>query len=127
MVQMIAAEARDIQIGPAVVVVISDSSAHSVTFSLQAGPLRDVNERAMSGVAIEAIPIAWVCFIRRFTPRHRIDQTRTVDEEQVEFSVTIVVQPCHSGAHCFNQIFLGSVRGLMPESNAGLADNVFEE
>ncbi len=116
----------NIQVLVAVIVVISDGYAHSISRSLQPCFLRDVFERTVRLLVIEPVPILWPRFLGNRSLRCWITERRAVDQENIQTPVVVVIKERHSRPHGFGQIFFGGVRRLVPEIYAGARCNIHE-
>ena len=97
---MIAAEARQVDIQPAVVIVVADRHAGGeLARAANAGLSRNVGKLAVAEVAVQ-------CIARRLaTSRH----VRAVGEKQVQPAVVIIVEHGHAAAErLHHQLVLGS-------------------
>ena len=120
--QMVAADGRDEEIDPPVVVVVSRRDAHPVQIHRQAGGFGRVDEASVAGVAIQHEPRMRraVALALRPGPWARID------EQQVGPAVAIEVEERDAAAHRFRQQFLALRAVLVLERDAGLARDVDE-
>ena len=117
-VQHVRAEVRDVEIDPAVVVVVAGAGAHAVLAMLDAGPGRDVLERAVAAVPVQAVP--------RLLRDRRIGERSAVDQEDVDPAVVVVVEEQPARAHGLDQVFVGARAVDVAEVHAGLAADIRE-
>ena len=101
MKELVAVNARDIEIDKAVIVIVSCPDAHRVSNALQTRGLGHIGKCAVTIVAIEAVPIAG---IRLFERR----DCRAIGEEDIEQAVIVVVENGYSTQHCLDGIVLGA-------------------
>ena len=78
-------------------------------------------------VTIKTVPEARVGLVGRSTARHRVRDSRPIDEKQIEPPVIVVVEHGNAGAHRLRKIFLTGPAGRMFETNAGSCRDVFEQ
>ena len=97
---------RDVEILPAIIVIVASANALSPTRRAQAGFHRDVGESAIMIVAIEVI--------RRPLTRRKSFQRRAVDDENVRPAIVVVVEDGNPGSGRLNDVFL---RVLAAEDN----------
>ena len=90
----------------------------------QTGGFRHVAERSIAIVVVEAIPISRVGFIRQLTCRHRVLECSAIDEEQIEPTVSVVIEHSDAPAHGLQQIFLGRQAGFVFEFDAGTRGDI---
>ena len=118
MIQNIAAQVGDVDIGPAVVIVIAYRHPHPVGVTAQAGFFSHVSECAVVIVVIKTVPVARIRLVRLLAGRHGIFERRAIHEEKIKPTVAIVVQHSHAAAHGFRQILLRGQAGFILESDA---------
>jgi hypothetical protein len=117
-VQHVRPDVRDVEIDAAIVVVIAGARAHPVVAVLDPGLRRDILERAIAAVPEQPVP----CL-----PRHsRIGKRPSVDKEQVDPAVVVVIEKQAPGAHRFDEILVRTRAVDMAEVDAGLARCVGE-
>ena len=80
-VKQVHAEIGDVQIGSAVVIVVTHSHAHAITFSAQTGILSYVFKGFASIVAVESIPIACIRLIGQLAFGLRVFEGRAIYKE----------------------------------------------
>ena len=85
MVQKIAVDTGNVEVRPAVVVVVRRCDAHAVAFTAKSSFFCDVGKRSVVVVVIQAIVEARTVF-------GESRDCRTIGEENVEVAVVIVVQ-----------------------------------
>ena len=117
MEQAVLAERGDVEIGPAVVVVVAGGGAETVERDAQPRCGSDVGERA---VAI--VPVEREQRLARGTarPRHR------VDEQDVLRAVSVGVEERPARAHRFRQVFLAECAAVVAEADPGRFRDVGE-
>ncbi len=116
-IEDVAAQAGHIKVRPAVVVVVSYSSAHSKAWRGKARFCRHIGKSAVVVVMVKNAEA-----LRAF---HRHFNRWGIREINVGPAVPIIVQQNHSTAHGFHDVFLCRVGGMF-EGDAGLGSNVFE-
>ena len=102
-------DARDQQIGKAVVVVIADRDAHPVHLNVETRRARDVAKRSIAVVAIEAERGALACMAR---PVH------AVHKKNVLPAVAVVIQKRTTGAERLGQIGAAECAAVVAEAHA---------
>ena len=105
--QVIAVHRGDVEIVPAVVIVIAHRDAHAVDFDIETAAPRDVRERA----AIALVKS------RRGVPAAR-NPVLAVQQQGVQFTVAIRVEKRHAGAHRFRQPLLARASRVVGEPDA---------
>ena len=128
-IERVSAVVGDVEVCEAVVVVVADRDAHAVVVLRHAGEtglLRDVDERAIRVLVIEAIPEVRVGLVGQFARRHRVVDLRAVGEEHVQAAVVVVVQQRHAAAHGLHQILVRRRGVAMCEVDAGRLRDVGE-
>ena len=117
-VERVRTDVRDVQIDPAVVVVVAGARAHAVVAMPDAGLRGHVVERAVAAVAEQTVP--------RLSRDRRIGQRTAVDQEDVDPAVVVVVEEQPAGPHGFDQVLLGAGAVDVTEVDAGLAGRIRE-
>ena len=112
--ELVAGHVRDIDIGPAVVIVVADGHAHPVALAGDAGFFGDIGEGAVAIVVEEAVPVFRRVLLER---RNR----RAVDEVDVQVAVVVVIEQRHAGHHGFGLILVRSGTAVGDEVESGLA------
>ncbi len=106
----VAAEAGEVDVHPAVVVVVGGRAAQPVHRDVEAGPAREVRERAVTVVAIERGQ-------RSGTGPPR--PVLRVDEEEVGPAVPVEVHEQHARAHRLRQVLLPKRARVVLEADPG--------
>ena len=104
-------------VGKAVVVVVADRHAHAVHLDVEAGAARDVGERAVAVVAVQAQRRSLALVAR---PVHAVDQ------QDVLPAVGVVVEKRAAGAERFRQQLAAVGAAVVPELQAGRGGDVDE-
>ncbi len=113
-VEDVGAERRDVEIEPAVAVVVADGNTCLVPAragGCSAGRLRDVGERPVTVVPVQRIRGA----------------RGSVHEVQVRQPVIVDVDPGHAGAKRLDHVLVGCGAGGVQESDAGCRGDVLED
>src|SRR5439155_26009911 len=119
-VENAAAILRDVQIGKAVAIVITDSNTHTVAASSHTGFFGDIDERSVAVIFIE-------CVAQRRIGIEEIAFT-TVDEVNVHPSVVVVVQEGTACAGSFRKIVFRRTPVYVSPGNSGFSGrNFFEQ
>src|SRR5208282_2196302 len=111
------AEAGDVEVGPAIVVVVANGAGHGEARSSDAGLVGDVGK---SSVVIDMVESA--AALLAFDGH--LD-ARGIGEIDVGPAVAIIVEQNHAAAHGLHDVFLGGV-GAVLEGDAGLRGDVFQ-
>src|SRR5262249_18532796 len=100
----------EVEVGPAVVVVVAHSDTHPVAIDGEAGLLRDIVERAVASVPVE----------RRMkgTSAGEARKPGRVDEEEIEATVVVVVEKGAARAKRLRQIEAAAAPALVPEGDS---------
>src|SRR6185312_9681868 len=114
-VEDVASEAGEVDVGPAIVVVVPDRSAHCVAGARKSGGRSDVGECTVVVVVVES---AGTYFL---IDRHGYG--RSIGEVDVRPAVAIIVQQQHAAAHGFHDVFLFRVGGVF-EVDSGLRGDI---
>ncbi|HZS72548.1 MAG TPA: hypothetical protein VFA13_11985 [Candidatus Acidoferrum sp.] len=109
------ADARDENIGEAVVIVIADGDAHPIQLHVEAGRLRDISESAVAIVAIEAQSAALALVAG---PVH------AVDEQNVLPAVGVVIKKGATGAECLRKKFPAECPAIVAKIDAGARGDI---
>ena len=117
-IQDVRAEVRDVEIDPAVVVVVAGAGAHPVLAMADARSIGHVLERAVAAIPVQAVP--------RLLRHRRIGERATVDEEDVDPAVVVVVEEQPARADGFDQVFVGARAVDVAEVDAGVAADIGE-
>jgi hypothetical protein len=107
-----------IEVRVAVVVVIADGHAHSivpVAGIRQASRPRNVRETPIAILPIQTVPIARVASVEILRNAKSFGDSPTVDKEDVEKAVVVVVKKSDTAGHGFDQKLPGSRRILKNE------------
>src|ERR1700722_14502317 len=123
-VELVATVRGPIQIFEAVVIVVTDGDSHSVSHTLKPGFFRHIFERSICFLMKKTVPIFWTGFLRNRSLECRVCDRRTIDKENVEASIIIIVKESDSAAHRFRQIVFCAMRRLVLEMNTGLFSDV---
>jgi hypothetical protein len=107
--QVVAEEARDVEIVTAVVIVIANGDAERVHIDVEPATLRDVRERPVVIIAIE-------CGGRAASMG---DQVLAVDHQNVQPAIAIGVEERSAGAHGLRQPLLTAAAGVVREVDSG--------
>ena len=91
-VQDVAVHARDVEVRPAVVVVVGGRGAHRVALAPHPRPLGHVAEPAPALVVVEPVPEARVVL-------HQLGDPGAVGEEDVQPAVAVEVEHGHAAQH----------------------------
>ena len=97
--------AGDEQVGPLIIVVISNCASHCPAGITDTGLVRDVRERAIVIVSVERA-------FRLFALCRHLDGGR-IGEKNIEPAVAIVVEEQNSSGHGFDQVFLFWRHGVL--------------
>ena len=117
-IQHVRAEVRDVEIDPAVVVVVARAGAHAVVAMSNAGLLGDVVERAVAAISEQAVP----CLPRD----RRIGHRSAVDQEDVDPAVVVVVEEQPARADGLDQVLVGARAVDVAEVDPGVTADVGE-
>src|SRR6185369_9098612 len=118
-IEKIAVEAGDVKIRMAVVVVIRSRRTHTVALSTHPRAIRHVHECSIVIIAIE--PIGKLALVL-----HQVRKMSAVGEENVEVSVTIIVQQRHTARDPVNHRLVGKSAIVENEIDSGSRLPVFE-
>src|SRR5258708_7666194 len=91
-IQLVPAVRSNIQVLIAVIVVIPDGYSHSLSRSLQSRFFRNVFAAAVTFLLVEPIPILRPCFLRNRSLWRRIGEWRTVDQENIQTPIVVIVK-----------------------------------
>ena len=126
MIKLVAAVRTNVEILEAIVVIVAHGDAHAVPGALQASSFRNILEGAVGLLMIETVPIRRPRLFGDGALGRRILQRRAVDQENVEPAIVVVVEQRDAGAHRFDQIFPGGMRGLILKIDARFFGDVRE-
>ncbi len=110
--------ARHIHVVEAVVVVVGDADAHAPAAAREAAAGRDVGELAVAVVPVQRG--------QRVAAGLRTLARGTVDDEEVEVAVVVVVEPGGAAADLVDDVVLGWSAADVQERDAGLRRDVHE-
>ena len=82
---MILGDARNKNIGPAIVIEIAYRDAHVVTIAGESRLLRDVSEGSIVIVVVETVIVFWRIFLEGWN-------CGAIDEENVQVTVVVVIE-----------------------------------
>src|SRR5271170_2987589 len=108
-VERVLAVVGDEQVGIAIVVVVTDRHAHSVvarSCAGESGGLGDVGEAAILVLAIEAVPVTRIGPVEILGRFRRVGYATTVDQEDVEQTIVVVIEEGYAAGHGLDEIFL---------------------
>jgi hypothetical protein len=111
------ANARDEEIGEAIVVVVTDGDAHTVEFHVEAGNFGDVSEGAVAVVAVE---------LERGALALVTGPIHGIDEEDVGPAVGVVIEKGATRAESFREEFAAVGAAVVVKLNAGLRGDIPE-
>ena len=108
--QAVLSDAGDQDVGIAVVVEVADGGAHAVQLHIEAGAARDIGERAVAVVAVQA---------ERRAPARVARPIHAVDEQDVRPAVGVVVDEGAAGPERFGQQLAAIGAAVVLELKAG--------
>ena len=116
--QGIRSDVDHIEVGEAVVVVVSDGTSHSPTFVTDSRVLGDVSKSPLALVAVQAVP----------AHGHRcpVDELHSVHEVEVEVAVAVVVEQCRSAPERAHDVLLRLVATDVDEVDPGSRSHLGE-
>lgn len=126
MIELVSAVRGNVEILEAIVVIVAHGDAHAVPGALQASSFRYILEAAVGFLMIETVPVRRPRLFGDGALGRRILQRRAVDQENVEPAIVVVVEQRDTGAHGFDQIFPGGMRGLILKMDARFFGEVHE-
>ena len=121
-VERVAAEAGDVDILQAVVVVVGDSDAHAPALARQTGSFGDIGKFQ---IVILGIGILMIERDHRIATLAIAFHRRSVDGDDVELAVVVAVDQADATAHRFHNVFLVGRRNVR-NGEAGLLRDVFK-
>jgi hypothetical protein len=117
-VQHVRPEARDVQIDPAIVVVVAGAGTHSVPALADTGATGHVLERSIAAVVKQAM--------LRLPGDRWIGDRSTIDEKEIDPAIVVVVEKQTSRPHRFDQEFLCRCAVDVLKRDAGIACHLGE-
>jgi hypothetical protein len=125
-VEIVATVCRDVEIFEAVVVVVADGDAHAVADAFESGLFGDILEGSIFLLMVEAIPVLRPGLLRYGALGCGVGERGTVDEDDVEQAVIVVVEGRDAGAHRLHEVLVRGVRGDSSKVDAGICCDVYE-
>src|ERR1035438_632715 len=104
--QLIVWEARDEEIFPSIVVVVTHRHSHAVAGAGESGGFRDVLERPIALLMIEPVPKLRTSLGGKSAFCHGIGDLGAIDKENVETAVAVAIKECNPGPHGLDQVLL---------------------
>ena len=124
--QSVSVKVRDVEVGPAVVVVVGGRRSHTEKAVLDARLIRDVDEPQVPFVPIQPIPVLRPGFVGTPIRRHWVAQTGSVYQINVQPPVVVVVKERKAPNHGLDQILLDCWRLHRLKADARTLGDVFE-
>ena len=124
-IESVAAEAGDVDILQAVVVIIGNGHSHAPTFARKSGGFCDVSE---FGNAAPGVAIVRLLMVERDHGIAALAITRngrTVDGDDIEFAIVIAIDEANAATHGFDNIFLVGRRNVR-DGKAGFLRDIFK-
>src|SRR6185503_14726776 len=115
--QDVAAVVGDVEIDASVVVEVARGDAHAVAAGVGAAAGRDIVERAVAAIAIEAVAVGLVA---------RREQVAALHQVEIEIAVAVHVEQRGAAAHDLGQVELLLVARAVGEADAALLGDVLE-
>ena len=119
MEELISRQARKVNIGTAVVIVVAHGDTHAVAGAAQPGLVSDVGEGEVSVVVIEPVLELGVVFLQG---RH----AAAIHEVEIEIAVAVIIEHGDTGHQAFRLPFGGGRTVLGDELDARTSSDVFE-
>src|SRR5205823_5244967 len=98
----------------AIIIVIGNSYAHTVATAAESRGFGDIRKSSVTAISIEPVPEARIGLVEA---RHGC----SVHEEDVQQSVTVIVQKPDARPHRFDEVLVGRVRRGVAEADAGIS------
>ena len=120
MQQLIFAHIYDVDVGPTVIVIVSDRHTHSIADASDTSLFGHIRKCPVMVVVVQAIPIFWALLLKR---RNR----SAVYQEDIQIAVIVVIRQAHAGDHRFRLILVWSGAAVAHESQTRAMSDLFKD
>ena len=118
--QLILADIYDVDVGPTVIVIVSDRHTHSIADAGDTCLFGHIRKCPVMVVVVQAIPILRGFFLKGW-------DGGAVYQQNVEIAVIVVIQQAHAGDHRFRLILVWSGAAVAHESQTRAMSDLFKD